>query len=79
MLAGNTVAVLIFCPGHIHGFFCIIGDDAPHRLNGSADIKITVNAGAPEAHWWHTPTVDLVLFRGGMGAHDHDAIEHRLG
>jgi len=62
MLAGNAVAALIFIPGHIHGLFCIIGDDAPHRLNSAANIKITVNAGAPETCWWHTPTVDLFFF-----------------
>ena len=79
MLAGNAVAVLVFIPGHVHGFFCIIGDDAPHRLNGSTNIKITVKAGAPEAYRWHTPTVDLFFFRGGMGTHNHDAIEYCLG
>ena len=79
MLAGNAVTILIFSPGHVHGFLCIVGDDAPHRLNGSADIKIAMKPGAPKAHWWYTPTVDFVLFRGGMGAHNHDAIKHCLG
>ena len=79
MLAGNAVAVLIFIPGHIHGFFGIIGDNAPHRLNCSAHIKISVNAGAPEADWLHTPTVDLSIFAAPVGAHDHDAIKHCLG